>query len=153
MPVDCALEAKRISANEVREEFRDVVAAFAQRWQRQAKDIKPKEQVLAKATLLRQRKEVAIARGNDSHIGMLQGVGPDHTVLALLQESQQLALRGDWQAIDVVEEQGATFGLAQEAGARCMRSRVASGNQLSITSSRRTEYSMASSGVRPFRPS
>jgi hypothetical protein len=56
-----------------------------------------------------------LVAANDAHIGFDRGAAADGGVFALLQHAQQAGLRLHRHVADLVEEQGAAFGLLEAA--------------------------------------
>jgi hypothetical protein len=96
----------------------DVGETLAQRWQRQGNDAKTIEQVLAKAPIAYQARQITMRCGYNAHINR-HSAAADWRHYALLQGAQQLGLHHQFHVPDLVEEQRATGGLAERPGAVC----------------------------------
>ena len=98
-------------AGEVRQEVthqqRHVLAARAQRRNRQFEDVEAVEQVVAEAALLDERLQVAVRRRHDPHADVDAAVAAERFEDAFLEDAQQLHLRGQWHLRHLVEEEGA----------------------------------------------
>jgi len=92
-----------------------IVQALAQRRQLQRQHIEAKQQVLAEFVARHQLRQRPAAGRDHPYIGALQLIGTDRPVLALLQKAQELDLGRQRQAVDIVQEQAAAFGLAHQA--------------------------------------
>src|SRR2546423_3148827 len=106
-----------LGGEEVRGEEGDVAVALAQRRQRDLDAEDAVVEVLAEASLLDGRLELAVRGGDDADVGGAVGGVADAAKLAVLQESQKLRLRRQRQLADFVEEERAAVGRLDEAGA------------------------------------
>ena len=64
-------------------------------------------EIVSEAPRPPQRREVLVGGGHDARVALQKEVGADPVVLPLLQQAQQLDLRGEVQVPDLVKEQGA----------------------------------------------
>ncbi len=67
-------------------------------------DVQTIEQVFTKSPLLDHRLEIAIAGGDDAHVGRMSSRAAQALEPVLLQDPQQLDLHIDGQLADLVEE-------------------------------------------------
>jgi hypothetical protein len=105
-----------VAREEVLEEQRDVVAAVAQRRQRDLEHVDPVEQVLAEPPGRDHGGEVAV-RGRDDADVDLAGLGvADAGERALLEHAQHLDLERGRHVADLVEEERAVVGDLEQAG-------------------------------------
>src|SRR5438309_2422135 len=107
----------------MRRELGHVRAPLAQRRHPQHVDVEPVEQVLAEPLLLHFVLELAVRRRDDARVYGDRAGAAHASHLTLLEDAQQLRLRGRREVADRVEEQGAAARrlerpLAQRHGAR-----------------------------------
>ena len=116
-----ALDRRRAAAGQlaqqVRKQMRHILFALPQRRQPDRDAVEPCQQIGAKTALLDRVHERLLAGHHDAHVdghrpGLAQGLH-----LAFLQNAQQLGLQGQGQIRNLVEEQGAPVGAAEEARA------------------------------------
>src|SRR5450432_171229 len=100
---------------QVLDDERDVLAALAQRRQRDAGHGQAEVQILAKLPLLDHAREIAVRRDDDAHVDLARALAADAAELALLQHAQQLALHARRHLADLVEEQRAAVGDLEQA--------------------------------------
>ena len=93
----------------------DVEPARAQRRQGHRHDVEPPVEIGAEAAGGDLGGEVAIGRGDDAQVDRLGPGRADRKDLALLQRAQQLGLEGERHFGDLVEQQGAAIGRAEQA--------------------------------------
>ena len=101
---------------EVVDQRRDLVAALAQRPERQADDVEAIEQILAESAVPDQAFEIGIGRGDDADV---DGEGrrlAERTDFAGLEEAEQLWLQVEAELADFVEKERAVAGAADDAG-------------------------------------
>ena len=111
-------------ADEVGDQERDVLGAFAQRRHPNREHVQPVEQIGAKGALLNHLLEVLVRRGDDSHIDRRCAAAAAQPLdLLLLERSEQFGLQFQRQVADFVEKQRAavrglksTDGLCDRAG-------------------------------------
>src|SRR5256714_2453795 len=106
-----------LGGEEVRGEQGDVAVALAQRRQRDLDAADAVVEVLAEASLLDGRFELAVRGGDDADVGGAVGGVADAPKLAVLQETEKLRLGRQRQLADFVEEERAAVGGLDEAGA------------------------------------
>src|SRR5262245_49562235 len=95
---------------------RNVFATLPQRRELQGDDVQTVVEVLAQFASLDGLFEIDVGSGDHTYI---RSLGPHRTelpVLLFLQESQELDLCDQRQAIDLIEEEGAAISLANQAG-------------------------------------
>src|SRR3989475_9896325 len=107
----------------MRRELRHVRAPLAQRRHPQHVDVEPVEQVLAEPLLLHFVLELAVRRRDDARVYGDRAGAAHASHLTLLEDAEQLRLRGRREVADLVEEQGAAARrlerpLAHRHGAR-----------------------------------
>src|SRR5262245_47988224 len=108
------------AGEDVRGEERDVVLALAQRRDLDRYDREAPVEVLAELAARDERLEVLVGRGDHAHVDRDRAIAADRLDLALLQHAQQAVLHGGIDVADLVEEDRAAVGLAEQtaAGAR-----------------------------------
>ena len=94
---------------------RQVVDAVAQRRQVDREDVEPIEQVFAQLAPGDRLVRIAIGRGEDAHVGLLELGRADAHEGARLEHAQQLDLQVERHLGDLVEEQRAAVGALEEA--------------------------------------
>jgi hypothetical protein len=94
---------------------RQVAHALAQRRHDDADDVEPVVQVLAEAAGLHLGRQVLVRGAEDAHVDRHLGRPAQRPHGALLDDAQQLALHGQRQVADLVEEQRAALGGLEEA--------------------------------------
>ncbi len=94
----------------------DILGALAQRRQAKRHHIEPKIQILAEQALLDQDAQILVGGGDDPHVGFDRGAAAHSRIFALLEHPQQSRLRLHRHVADLVEEQGAAFGLLEPPG-------------------------------------
>jgi hypothetical protein len=95
-----------------------VVAAFAQRRQRDCADLEPVVEVLAKLARAYHRGEIAMGRGHQPHVDPARRRLAEPADFSLLQDAQEIALRYRRQVADLVEEDRAAMRRLEDSGAR-----------------------------------
>src|SRR5581483_8435724 len=100
---------------EIRHQLGDVFLLLPKWRQMQGNDIEPVEQVLPEPALLDLLGQVAVGGGNDPHVHLDWRGAADALELALLQHTQQLALRGQGHLPNLVQEDGAMVGQLESA--------------------------------------
>jgi hypothetical protein len=93
----------------------DVFAAFAQRGKMNGDGADAVEQVLAQLAIFNGFVGFAIGGGDDAAIGFVADFAADGAHFLVLQDAEEFALCVDGHFGDFVQEQGATFSLAEEA--------------------------------------
>ena len=97
---------------------RDLLAPFAQRRHRQAHDVQAVEEVLAEPPLVDHLLEVGVGRGDDADVDVDRPRLAERVDLARLEEAQQLGLHVERDLADLVEEERAAGGGADDARER-----------------------------------
>ena len=92
-----------------------VLAAFAERRERDRDDAEPVEEVLAEASFRDEPRQVGIRGRDDAHVGVLRLDRAHGQKLPLLQDAQELRLRLDRHRADLVEEDRALVGGLEQA--------------------------------------
>src|ERR1051325_7274744 len=100
---------------EVRDQQRDVVAAFGKARQFDGDDVEPVIQVLAELAVLDELFQVIVGRGDNADIHKDRGVVTDAADFLLLKHAQQTALQHGRHGADFIEENRATLGFLEEA--------------------------------------
>ena len=109
------LGAARRALQEVAGEHGHVLGSLAQRRQRERHHAQAIEEIRAEAAGGHLAGEVAVGRGDEPHVDRL-GLGrAERANLALLDRAQQLRLQRQRQLADLVQEQGAAVGRAEQA--------------------------------------
>src|SRR6185436_3906342 len=85
---------RRKAAQEMVRQHDDVAATNAKRWHFDVHDIEPVVEVFAESTLPNVGPEIAVGRRDDADIDRDRFVAPDALEGALLQDAQELHLRG-----------------------------------------------------------
>ena len=94
----------------------NLVAAFAERANREADDVEPVEEILAEAAGADGVLEVAVGGGDDADVdGQGRGLA-ERGDFTGLEEAEELGLEVEAELADLVEEEGAFAGGADEAG-------------------------------------
>ena len=110
----------RALLQKVARQHRDVFHPFAQCGQAQANDVQAVEQVFTEGAIFDAQLQVLVGGGDDAHIG-LDGAVPPHPVkTAIAQHPQQAGLQIKRHVTDLVQEQGAAFGLLKAAAAHAL---------------------------------
>ena len=94
-------------------EKRDVFFSFPERRQAHGNDIEAEKQILAEQALSHHLAQIAMGRGNDTHIDLLRLETTDGDDLAFLQHAQQSRLRIERHIANLVEKQAAAIGLLE----------------------------------------
>ena len=102
---------------EIIDQQRDVLGAFAQRRQTDPHDVEPVKQILAKLPGGDRLFEPLVRRGNDANIHRDRIIAADALDGAVLQHTQNLGLRRQRHVADLVEEQRALVALLKLADA------------------------------------
>ena len=89
--------------------------ALAERRELQGDDVEAVVEVLAEVALRDALLEVAVRGGDDAHVDLERLVAADALERPLLQEAQQLHLRGQGDLAHLVEEERAAVGLLEAA--------------------------------------
>jgi len=102
-------------------QYWDVFLACTQWWDLNRKDVQAVVEVLAEAPSFHLASQVTIGGSYDPHIDGARPVFADALELTFLQYAQQLALLGQWNLTDLVEEEGASVRelKAADAVAHC----------------------------------
>src|SRR5208337_307313 len=93
------------------QEFGDVFAALAQRWNLDADHIEPMQQIFAKVPGFYACLEVLMGCGDDTYVNLYRGLTAHSIELALGQHPQQARLQRRRHVADLVEEERAAVGL------------------------------------------
>ena len=109
-------EPLRGLAEKERAEMGDFLAPLAQRRHVDADDAQAIVQIFAEFPFCHPLFEVRIRRRHDAHVDPLRPRVADRHDLRLLEKSQQLRLHVERQVADLVEEQRAAGGAANQAG-------------------------------------
>ena len=99
----------------VREQQRDVVAAFPQRGRVHPDDVEAMEEVLPECPVANPRFEVLMRRRDDPHVDVNRHMAPDAIELAIGEHPEQARLEIGRHVSDLVEEQRAAVGLLETA--------------------------------------
>lgn len=91
----------------MREEQRDILAAFAQGWDRERHDVEAVIEILAEIAALGRVAEVDLGSGDDADIDRADNVGAERRDFAGFENAQHLDLRCRWHRLDLVEKQRA----------------------------------------------
>lgn len=75
-------------AQQMAGDFRNVLDAFAQRWQKKGHHVQPVEEILAEITHFDGGFQVAVGGGDDGHIDLDRPATADALELAFLQDAQ-----------------------------------------------------------------
>ena len=97
---------------------RDVVAPVAQGRHADREDVEAEIEVLAERAVAHRVAQVDVGGGDDAHVDLAHPRVADALDLALLQRAQELALGGEAQRADLVEEQGSAVRPLEPARAR-----------------------------------
>src|SRR5581483_8047854 len=111
------------AVTEVLGQLDDVLAALGERWHADRHDLEAVEEVFPEAVLADRRREVVIARSDDTDVGTDRLRPGERVVLLRLEELEELLLRADVEVADLVEEERAVLGgrdlaLASSIGGR-----------------------------------
>ena len=106
-----------VQVEKMSDQFRDVLAALAQRRQVDRHDVEPVVQVLAEPAGGGFGQQVAVAGGDDAGVDADRLRVADALELALLQRAEQLHLQVGRRGVDFVEEDRAGVGRFEAAGA------------------------------------
>src|SRR5207237_10366430 len=101
----------------------EVFPALPQRWQLDGEAAQAKVEVLAKATIGDERREVLVGRGQDADIRLDGLIAAEPLELLLLQEPKHLALRQCGHVGHFVEQDGSAGALFEFADAPMVRPR------------------------------
>ena len=115
--VHAAIELAVHAAEEVVYQQRDIVDPLAERRDADREHVEPVEEVLAEAAGRGQRFQVLVGGGDEADVGVDRRVAADALELLLLQQPQQLRLRGGRHVADFVHEDGSAVGLLELADA------------------------------------
>ena len=108
-----------VDVEEMSDQFRDVLAAIAQRRQVDRHDVEPVVQVLAEAAGGGFGQEVAVAGGDDAGVDADGLRVADALELALLQDAEQLDLQVGRGGVDFVEEDACRCGPLRSGRCGC----------------------------------
>ena len=86
-------------------------------------DAQPIVEILTEPRAVHIREQIAIRRGQHTHVDRPRAVLTDAPHLALLQDAQQLHLHGRRHVADFIKEQRAAIGGLEETGAILRRAR------------------------------
>src|SRR5262249_27462446 len=112
---------------EVPREERDVLAARAERWDRERHHVQPVEEIGAKLLLLDRLRQVPVRRGHDARVDLDRLLTADALDLALLEDAQELRLHRERHVADLVEEERASARALELAAALLRRARERAG--------------------------
>src|SRR5712675_3146788 len=108
--------------DEVPYKLRNIRFSFAERWQRNRKDIQAIVQVLSEFTVTDHLPQVLIGRRDDTNIDA-RGTGAAYGLeLALLEHTEQLRLKLHWHVSDFIQKQCAAVRQCKSADMRIDRS-------------------------------
>ena len=111
-----------VLADVVLDQRRNLLAALAQRRQRQAHDVEAVEQVVAEPAVGDQAFDAGVGRGDDADVDLDRLRLAERVDLVRLEEAQQLRLHLGADLADLVEEQRAAGGRrGSRPGSRCRR--------------------------------
>ena len=99
----------------VADQFRNVLAAFAQRRQLNGVHVQAVIQVVAEGAGRDHRFQIAVGSGNQTHVGLKHLVAADALKLLILQDAQHFHLCHRRHVADFVEEEGAAVTLLEFA--------------------------------------
>ena len=102
--IDALAEGFRELVDEAPDELGNVVGALAQRWQLNRKDVQTVVEVLPERIAGNALFEVAVGRGDDSHVQRQRPGAAEPLDLPLLEHAQQLDLHVGRQVADLVEK-------------------------------------------------
>ena len=102
---------------QVREQRRNVLPAAAQRRQAHGQPVEPREQIGTEAALADHVHERLLPRDDDAHVDRNRTGLAERLHLPLLEHAQELGLERHRQIGDLVEQQRAPLGAAEEPGA------------------------------------
>ena len=111
-------DRSRRFVEKVLQQQRDVLLVLAQRRYFDLMYRQAEEEIRAELVLTHHLRQVAVGRANDPRITGACDIGTQRVVHVLLQQAQQLHLRGHRQIADLVEKQRAAGSLGNQAGAR-----------------------------------
>src|SRR5258708_26602889 len=95
--------------DEVAHKFRNIRFSFAERWQRNRKDIQAIVQVLSEFTVTDHLPQGLIGRRDDTNIDA-RGTGAAYGLeLALLEHTEQLRLKLHWHVSDFIKKQSTSL--------------------------------------------
>src|SRR5712671_5912695 len=104
--------------DEVPYKLRNIRFSFAERWQRNRKDIQAIVQVLSEFTVTDHLPQVLIGRRDDTNIDA-RGTGAAYSLeLALLEDTEQLGLKLHWHVSDFIQKQYAAVRQRKPADMR-----------------------------------
>src|SRR5581483_11077732 len=121
-----AAEAGGDRRHEVRHEHGHVLGALAEGRDLDREDVESVEEVGAEAALLDHALERAVRRGDDAHVDGDFALATDALELALLEDAEELDLRGARQLADLVEQERAAVGALEAAEVARRRARESS---------------------------
>ena len=110
-----AVEGLGEASQEGLHEQGEVLHALAQGRHADGEDVEPVVEVLPEAAGIHHVPQAAVGGRNDAGVEVAGALLADAAVLALLQGPQKLALLGDHDFADLVQEEGAPFGGLEEA--------------------------------------
>ena len=107
--------ALRVLADEVFDEYGDVLAPLAQRRDLDRDHVEPVEEILLELALGDELPQVAVGGGDHADVDALGALRPERLELALLQHAQQLRLQRGAERRDLVEQDRAAVGEGEPA--------------------------------------
>src|SRR5512140_502085 len=99
----------------------NIFTSLCKRRQLQRYDVEPIVEILAELAGNLGCVQIAMGRGNDTHVDRDRLRCTDRTHLAFLQHAQQLDLQREWHIADLVEEDGAAVGSLKQTLVRLHR--------------------------------
>jgi HAD superfamily hydrolase (TIGR01509 family) len=106
----CDSEASRVGIQEVHRERQDVLAAVAQRGERQVRYVEAVVEVFAKSALGHRLQEVGIRCGDEAHVNRDRAPCANPHDLMLLKDSEEFHLRAERQIGHFVQEESPFVG-------------------------------------------
>src|SRR5260370_16002063 len=108
--------------DEVAHKFRNIRFSFAERWQRNRKNIQAIIQIFSEFTVTDHLPQVLIGRRDNTNIDA-RGTGAAYGLeLALLKDTEQLRLKLHWHVSDFIQKQCASVRQGKPADVRIGRS-------------------------------
>src|SRR5262245_10995998 len=101
----------------------DVAAAIAQGRQAELEDLETMIEIAAKALLGNGEREILTRSGYEARIEPGCALSADFAQFTIFQNSEQLGLHAARQLTDLIEKEGATVGLLEQAAMRLQRTR------------------------------